>query len=199
MPLSFPKHIRAIRSRVSVGYAHAGWGLCCAAVTRAVLVLAGLLLVMACGSSAPEAKAPGALVESGPFDVAELTLRGPSGQAVRVPVYVAASSRERQRGLMGRTQLPAGTGMVFLYPQPVRQPYHMKDTLIPLDIAFSDAQGKVVRVLDMDPCEADPCPRYDPGVAFVGALEVNRGFFRQIGLREGWIVDLPKGLPSPER
>ncbi|MGH8895679.1 MAG: DUF192 domain-containing protein [Egibacteraceae bacterium] len=185
---------------LSVGYPTVGRGFCGVAVTRAVtraaLVLAGLLLVMACGSSAPEAEVPGTLQPSEPFDVAELTLRGPSGQAVRVAVYVAAAPRERQRGLMGRTQLPAGAGMVFLYPQPVREPYHMKDTLIPLDIAFYDPQGKVVRVLDMDPCGADPCPRYDPGVAFAGALEVNRGFFRQIGLREGWVVELPKGLPA---
>ncbi len=194
----------AKRTRAA-GYAHCGAdrGFCgvavTRAVTRAVLVLAGLLLVMACGSSAPEAEAPGTLQPSEPFDVAELTLRGPSGQAVRVPVYVAAAPSERRRGLMGRTQLPAWAGMVFLYPHPVRAPYHMKDMLIPLDIAFYDPQGKVVRVLDMDPCKADPCPRYDPGVAFVGALEVNQGFFRQIGLREGWVVELPKGLPSPER
>lgn len=162
---------------------------------RVALVLAGLLLVTACGPT----KAPGALAPSEPFGVAELTLRGPSGQAVRVPVYVAATAVQRQRGLMDRTQLPAGAGMVFLYPQPVRQPFYMKNTLIPLDIAFYDRQRKVVRVLDMQPCKADPCPLYDPGTMFVGALEVNQGFFGQIGLREGWIVDLPKGLPTPMR
>lgn len=161
--------------------------------------MAAFVLVTACGGSVPEAKAPGVLAPSGPFGVAELTLRGPDGQAVRVPVYVAATRAERQRGLMNRTQLPASAGMVFLYPEPVREPYYMKDTLIPLEIAFYDRQGTVVRVLDMEPCKADPCPLYDPGIAFVGALEVNQGFFRQIGLREGWIVDPPKGLPAPER
>jgi uncharacterized protein len=167
--------------------------------TAARIALAGLLLLMACTGAGPRATAPGALIPSGPFDVAELTLRGPDGQAVKVPVYVAATPQERQRGLMGRTQLPAGAGMVFLYPEPVREPFYMKDTLIPLEIAFYDAQGKVVRVFDMQPCKADPCHLYDPGTAFVGALEVNQGFFRQIGLREGWSVKLPKGLPTPKR
>lgn len=164
-------------------------------MTRVALVLAGLLLVVACGTrSAPAPPEP-----PEPFGMAELTLRGPSGQAVKVPVYVAATPRQRQRGLMYRTHLPAGAGMVFLYPEPVSEPYYMKDTLIPLGIAFYDNQGRVVRVLDMEPCAADPCPLYHPGVRFIGALEVNQGFFRTIGLREGWIVELPKGLPKPER
>ncbi|MGH8903633.1 MAG: DUF192 domain-containing protein [Egibacteraceae bacterium] len=164
-------------------------------MTRVALVLAGLLLIAACGPP----KVPGELAPSEAFGVAELTLRGPSGQAVKVPVYVAATPRQRQRGLMGRAQLPAGAGMVFLYPQPVRQSFYMKNTLIPLDIAFYDHHRKVVRILDMQPCKADPCPLYDPGIAFVGALEVNQGFFRRVGLREGWIVDLPEGLPTPVR
>lgn len=156
---------------------------------RAGVLLAGLLtLVMACGRGSSE-----------PFRVAEVTLRGPEGQAVNVPVYVAATPQQRQRGLMGRSALPAGAGMVFLYPEPVRVPYHMKNTLIPLEIAFYDERGRVVRVFDMEPCKAEPCPLYDAGTTFVGALEVNRGFFRQIGLREGWVVDPPKGLPTPDR
>jgi uncharacterized membrane protein (UPF0127 family) len=118
---------------------------------------------------------------------------------VTVPVYVAATAQQRQRGLMNRAHLPAGTGMVFLYPEPVRGPYYMKNTLIPLEIAFYDHRGTIAAVLDMEPCATDPCPLYDPGIAYAGALEVNRGFFRQIGLRAGWTVDLPKGLPVPER
>jgi uncharacterized membrane protein (UPF0127 family) len=164
---------------------------------RAVLLAAAFVLVAACGRSVPEAEAPGTLAPSGPFDVAELTLHGPGGQAVKVPVYVAATAQERRRGLMGRTHLPAGTGMVFLYPEPVREPFYMKDTLIPLEIAFYDAHGKVVRVFDMQPCRAEPCPLYDPGTMFAGALEVNQGFFRQIGLRAGWVVDLPEDLSTP--
>jgi uncharacterized membrane protein (UPF0127 family) len=61
----------------------------------------------------------------------------------------------------------------------------MKNTLIPLSIAFWDARGRIVRILDMTPCRADPCRLYDPRVAYAGALEVNRGAFRRWGVERG--------------
>ena len=61
----------------------------------------------------------------------------------------------------------------------------MKDTLIPLSIAFWDGRGRIVRILDMTPCRADPCPTYDPRVAYRGALEVNRGAFKRWGVQRG--------------
>jgi hypothetical protein len=61
----------------------------------------------------------------------------------------------------------------------------MKNTLIPLSIAFFDRQGVILRILDMEPCRADPCPVYYPGVVYQGALEVNQGWFRRRGLKEG--------------
>lgn len=139
---------------------------------------------------------PPPLQPSEPFDLAVLTLSGAAEQ-VRVPVYVAFDTATRRRGLMGRESLPAGTGMVFVFPDDRRGGFWMKDTLIPLSIAFYDASGEVLAVLDMEPCEADPCPLYDPGVTYRGALEVNQGYFDQIGLEEGWTVTLPEGLPAP--
>ncbi|MDQ3973859.1 MAG: DUF192 domain-containing protein, partial [Actinomycetota bacterium] len=128
---------------------------------------------------------------------AALQLRSPEGRRVQVPVYVAADAATRQRGLMGRESLPADAGMVFLFPRDGRGGFWMKDTLIPLSIAFFDAGGRVLRVLDMEPCTADPCPVYHPGAAYRGALEVNQGFFGSVGLEEGWTVELPAGLPRP--
>ena len=63
--------------------------------------------------------------------------------------------------------------------------FWMKNTLIPLSIAFFDRQGVILRILDMEPCRADPCPVYYPGVVYQGALEVNQGWFRRRGLAEG--------------
>ena len=90
---------------------------------------------------------------------------------------VADEGFERRVGLMGRTNLPAGAGMAFLFPEPTGGSFWMKDTLIPLSIAFWDEDGAIVAILDMQPCRDDDCPSYDPGVDFVGALEVNQGFF----------------------
>jgi uncharacterized membrane protein (UPF0127 family) len=96
---------------------------------------------------------------------------------VSVDVEVADEGFERRVGLMGRTKLPAGAGMAFLFPEPTPGSFWMKDTLIPLSIAFWNESGAIVAILDMEPCPDDECPSYDPGVDFVGALEVNQGFF----------------------
>ena len=61
----------------------------------------------------------------------------------------------------------------------------MKDTLIPLSIAFAGEDGTILAILDMDPCEADPCEIYDPDVSYRSALEVNQGAFYGLGRRRG--------------
>ncbi|MEX0816753.1 MAG: DUF192 domain-containing protein [Gaiellales bacterium] len=102
-----------------------------------------------------------------------------------VAVEVADTDPERQRGLMQRTSLAADAGMVFVFPSETAGGFWMKNTLIPLSIAFYDAERRIVRILDMEPCRRDPCPVYDPGVAYVGALEVNLGAFRRWNVSEG--------------
>ena len=102
-----------------------------------------------------------------------------------VAVEVADTDAERQRGLMERTSLAPDAGMVFVFPSESAGGFWMKNTLIPLSIAFYDADGRIVRILDMEPCRRDPCPVYDPGMAYVGALEVNQGAFRRWNVSEG--------------
>lgn len=134
-----------------------------------------------------------------PFDVASLTLLDPDGGQVEMAVYVADQPATRQQGLMGVTDLPRDAGMVFLSPEDRGGGFWMKNTLIPLSIAFFAADGAVLAVLDMEPCEADPCPIYDPGVTYRGALEVNQGHFDEIGLDTGWRVELPSALADRAR
>jgi uncharacterized protein len=81
--------------------------------------------------------------------------------------------------------MPEDAGMLFLFPAEHSGGFWMKNTLIPLSIAFVDADGRIVRILDMEPCRADPCPIYDPSVAYRSALEVNRGAFAEWGVVEG--------------
>jgi uncharacterized protein len=104
---------------------------------------------------------------------------------VTVRVEVARTRAQLRQGLMGRRSLPRDAGMLFLFPRPTRARFWMKDTLIPLSIAFADRRGRVVRILDMPPCRSDPCALYDPGVAVSSALEVNRGAFTRWGVRRG--------------
>jgi uncharacterized protein len=107
-----------------------------------------------------------------------------------IAVEIADTDDERAVGLMGRTSLPADAGMLFVYPGPTEGAYWMKDTLIPLSIAFYDMDGTILRILDMEPCRRDPCPVYDPGVRYAGALEVNQGAFERWGVREGDRLEL---------
>ena len=139
------------------------------------LALLLLVLLAACGGEEGEKL----VIDTGEGDV-------------EVPVEVADSRGERQVGLMNRESLPEDSGMVFLFPEPTTGGFWMKNTLIPLSIAFYGRDGTIVRILDMDPCRADPCPIYEPGVAYTAALEVNQGAFARWGVSEGDVVRLER-------
>jgi uncharacterized protein len=100
-------------------------------------------------------------------------------------VAVADDDAERRRGLMGVEQLPADEGMAFVFDEPVSGTFWMKNTLIPLSIAFVGEDGNVVGVLDMEPCATAPCPRYGIDDPYVLAIEANRGWFEDNGVGVG--------------
>jgi len=112
------------------------------------------------------------------------------GRTVTVKVEIARTSAQLERGLMFRRSLAANGGMAFLWAGDTRGKFWMKNTLIPLSIAFWGKSGRILRILDMAPCRADPCQAYDPHVAFRGALEVNRGAFRRWGVHRGAVVTI---------
>lgn len=118
------------------------------------------------------------------WDATVVTLRGAGGTA-RVDARVAAAPEQLRRGLMHVPELPDGTGMLFDFGEERTGGFWMKDTLVPLDIAFADADGTIRAVLTMTPCEADPCPTYDPEVPYTMALEVPAGWFERNGIRPG--------------
>ena len=91
---------------------------------------------------------------------------------------------------MHRESLPEDAGMIFLFEEEITGGFWMKNTLIPLSIAFVGADGEILRILDMEPCAADPCEIYDPGVAYASALEVNQGAFASWGVEEGDLLTL---------
>jgi uncharacterized protein len=134
-----------------------------------------LVLVSACGAE----QRPRAVIET-------------KGDEVTVHVEVADTQAERARGLMGRRELREDAGMVFVFPTDSTSAFWMKDTLIPLSIAFYDERGTIVRILDMEPCTRDPCVLYDPEASYRGALEVNRGAFERWGVREGDVLRLER-------
>lgn len=104
---------------------------------------------------------------------------------VTLHIAVADSPDERSRGLQGVTDLGTDQGMAFLFDEPSTSAFWMKDTLLPLSIAFWDSGGRIVGLMEMPPCRADPCPTYRPDASYVGAIEANRGFFDEHGVQKG--------------
>jgi uncharacterized membrane protein (UPF0127 family) len=100
-------------------------------------------------------------------------------------VDVADDAEERRRGLMGVESLPTNEGMAFVFDEPVGSTFWMKDTLIPLSIAFVGEDDRVIGVRDMQPCEADPCPSYGIDEEYVLAIEANLGWFEDHGIEAG--------------
>jgi uncharacterized membrane protein (UPF0127 family) len=124
--------------------------------------------------------------DSDPVPPATATALIDTGEdSVLVNLEIADTDEERRRGLMFRESLPEDRGMAFVYFEEHTGYFWMKDTLIPLSIAFFDQDCEILRILDMEPCETDSCTLYDPGVSYVGALEVNQSMFEEWGVEEG--------------
>jgi len=92
-------------------------------------------------------------------------------------VAVADEPTERRRGLMFVEDLEDLDGMLFSFGEETSRGFWMKNTLLPLDIAFFDADGALVDVLTMDPCEEVSCPSYVPSGAYWTAVEAPAGAF----------------------
>ena len=110
--------------------------------------------------------------------------------SVIIDVEKAETPEQRAVGLMHRTELDPDAGMVFLFFEPYSGAFYMKNTLIPLSIAFFTEKGRIIDILDMDPCEKEPCDLYFPKdelgtVPYWGALEVNQGAFEEWGVEVG--------------
>jgi uncharacterized membrane protein (UPF0127 family) len=100
-------------------------------------------------------------------------------------VHLADSPDERARGLMGVRDLPDDGGMAFAFGRPSTATFWMKDTLIPLSIAFVAQDGRIVTLANMAPCRAEPCPTYTARGPYALAVEANAGWFRDHGVHEG--------------
>lgn len=132
------------------------------------------------------------------------------GRTTDVRVEVADTQAMREIGLMCRTALDPDAGMLFIFDSLTDAPFWMKDTLVPLSIAFIDADWHIVALLDMkvapDP-DKGPFMLYDPGHPYRYALEVNLGFFARHDINERAEVRFtlqaagapPAAVPAPPR
>jgi len=104
-------------------------------------------------------------------------------------VWIAADDQSRERGLMHVRELPPGRGMLFLFEQPQRLAFWMKNTYLSLDLIFIDPAGRVLNVAaNTRPHSLDPIPSLGDAIA---VLEVLGGTARSIGLQPGDRLTLP--------
>ncbi len=107
-------------------------------------------------------------------------------KGVVVRIEVADSMSEKAQGLMYRKDLPENEGMLFVYSNESRQTYWMKNTLIPLDMIWINANKEVVHIEhSAPPCQKTPCPTYGTPYPAQYVLELNGGWSIEHGLAQG--------------
>ena len=156
----------------------------------AVGPLIALTLLVACGSSegtsAEDTGIRQSLPEAAPSTRQERL--PPPGEAWviigrdTVSVELARTPGEREQGLMNREALPEGRGMLFIFPDAQYRSFWMRNTFIPLDIAYIDENLRIIDIQFMEPETEDPHPSAQPAMF---ALEVPEGWFARVGIEVG--------------
>jgi uncharacterized membrane protein (UPF0127 family) len=122
-----------------------------------------------------------------PFSAAsaELAKRTLTIHGQQLVVEVASTPETRATGLMNRFSLQTDHGMLFVFEMPQAQAFWMKDTYIPLSIAFVDARGRILNIEDMRP--QDESTHWSRGLALY-AIEMRQGWFAARGIAAGDVV-----------
>ena len=113
----------------------------------------------------------------------------------RIEAEVAANDQNRQTGLMNRKTMPAQRGMLFVFPQERPHCMWMRNTLIPLSVAFIDADGYIINIENMQPQTDD---NHCAKVPARYALEMNEGWFAQRGIKPGFKLQGIEKAPRPQ-
>lgn len=118
----------------------------------------------------------------------DLRIEKRDGSSVAVKAEIAATGPDRERGLMYRKDVPDGEGMLFVFESDQRLAFWMKNTLVPLSIAYASSDGTIRDILDMTPLslssvESSRSVRY--------ALEVPQGWFGRVGVAAGDRIVVP--------
>jgi len=104
------------------------------------------------------------------------------GDKIIIQAELAVTTEQRERGLMFRQALAPGAGMLFIYPTDRELRFWMKNTGIPLTVAFLDRGGRILNIADMQPNDEKIIQSAGPACC---ALEVNQGWFARNGVQAG--------------
>jgi hypothetical protein len=156
------------------------------ALTRAVFLL---LILTVVGAACDDGGPPATLLPA-----RQLTVEG-NGHSARVTAELAVTEGQREQGLMLRQELDQDYGMLFLFPADVRGGFWMKNTYVPLTIAYLAKDGRVMELRDGVPLSEAVLTPAEP---YRYVLEVNKGWFERHGLGVGSVVHLPADLPAAQ-
>jgi len=143
-----------------------------------ILALGWILLSVGCQPKA---------TETTPFGLRVAQLKVSN---VLVTAEIADTPQASENGLMFRDSLPEDHGMLFIFDQPKKASFWMKNTKIPLSIAYIDSNGKILEIKSMNPLDETIAASNSDEVAY--ALEVNQGWFARHGVSSGTKID---GIP----
>lgn len=108
---------------------------------------------------------------------------------------LALSIKEISTGLMYRKEMDENKGMLFVYPYVSDVAFYMKNTYIPLSVAYIDPEGVIQEIYDMEPLNEESVPSKSDNIRYI--LEVNQGWFAKHGIEPGTLITSEKGdLPD---
>jgi uncharacterized membrane protein (UPF0127 family) len=123
-----------------------------------------------------------------------LSIERENAAAVEITVEIARTDEERAKGLMFRKNLPDGEGMIFVFDRDQLLSFWMKNTIIPLSIAYIASDGHIVEIKDMQPNDLNSV-KSSRSVRY--ALEVPQGWFDRVNVKAGDVVKIAPALLNP--
>ncbi len=144
----------------------------------------------ACGDSDGDSGTPA----TDPPGLVRVTFVNKDGSEAELLVEVADTVEERAQGLMLRESLPEEQGMLFVFEQEVQAAFWMKDTKIPLSIAFVEGEGEIVDIQDMEPLSEE---LHVPDESYLYAVEANQGWFERNGIGVESGVRIARATATP--
>lgn len=161
--------------------------------TRGRLPVVLVLLLLACGSGGESVVTDGARPPEG-RQATEEPAQVPLADRARVifgtdtvVAEVARTAEEREQGLMFRDEVPEGTGMLFVFADEALRSFWMRNTHVPLDVAWMDAELRIVDIQQMEP---ETTTLHEGSAPAMFALEVPMGWYAAHGVRVGDVAEI---------
>ena len=111
--------------------------------------------------------------------------------AEEITAEQALTPGQVQAGLMFRKEMPEHQGMLFVFSEPHRASFWMRNTILPLTCAYIDPDGVILEIRDMKPLDESPLPAASENVQFV--LEMNQGWFSRHKISKGAVIRTERG------